>query len=394
VAGAAATSFIDSSAKCGKTYRYQVKSYNASGKSDPTNTATFTTPSNLLCQFTQIITGQFTSPIIRAVDPNEKAGPAGYGETHIVGAEEELGYTVYFENLRTATAPVQELVIEDALDSNLDWASLALGEVAYGGRIVTAPPGSMEFTAQDFPGAADIAGTFQGQARVDITAVLDPDAGKITWRMKVIDTATGDFPEDANAGFLPPENGSGRGQGHVTFTIRPKPGVADGTQITNRASIVFDTNDPIATNEVSNTIGSVLADLALVNAASPDPVGIGGELTYKLTVTNHGPLTAVGVVVADTLPAGVVFLGAEASQGCCTGTAKVQCNLGTLENEGTATVTIRVKPSAAGTLENLAAVTSSMPDPRLNDNTALVRSMVGSVEPPVQRKLFLPLVLR
>ena len=156
---------------------------------------------------------------------------------------------------------------------------------------------------------------------------------------------------------------------------------------------MFDTNDPIATNEVTNTIGSVLADLALVNAASPDLAPVGGELTYKLTVTNHGLLAAAGVVVADTLPAGVSLLAAEASQGSRTGIAKVQCALGTLENEGTATVTIRVKPSAAGTLENVAEVTSSTPDPRLNDNTALVRSTVIPVGPP-QRKLFLLLVLR
>ena len=151
----------------------------------------------------------------------QSASPAGYGETHIVAAGEELGYTVYFENMPAATPPVQELVIEDALDPDLDWATLELGEVAYGGRIVAAPPGTLEFTAQDFPGAADIAGTFQGQARVDITAALDPDAGKITCCAKVIDTATCLPPEDADAGFLPPENGTGRGQGHVTFTIRP-----------------------------------------------------------------------------------------------------------------------------------------------------------------------------
>jgi uncharacterized repeat protein (TIGR01451 family) len=393
VTGATATSYVDNSAKCGVTYRYEVRSYNASGQSDPANTVSVTTPTNPLCQFIQFIKSQFNSTIIRAVDPNEKAGPAGYGETHIVAAEDELGYTVYFENMPAATAPVQELVIEDALDPGLDWATLELGEVAYGSRIVTAPPGAMEFTAQDFPGAADIAGTFQGQARVDITAALDPDAGKITWTMKVIDTATGLFPEDAAAGFLPPENGSGRGQGHVIFTIRPKPGVADGTQIPNNASIVFDTNDPIATNEVSNTIASVLADLALVNAASPDPVGIGAELTYKLTVTNHGPLAAAGVVVTDTLPAGVTLISAETSQGSCTDTAKVQCSLGTLGNGGSVIVTIRVKPTAAGTLENVAGVTSTTPDPKLNDNAALVRSVVSSVGPP-KRKLFLPLVLR
>jgi uncharacterized repeat protein (TIGR01451 family) len=373
------------------TYRYQVRSYNSSGQSDPTNTITLATPTNPLCQFIQFITGQFRSAIIRPIDPNEKAGPVGYGATHIVGAGEELAYTVYFENMPAATAPVQELLIEDALDPNLDWASLALGEVAYGGRVVAAALGAMEFTGQDFPGPADIAGTFQGQARVDITAVLDPDTGKITWTMKVIDTATGQFPEDAEAGFLPPENGTGRGQGHVTFSIRPRASVADGTVITNSASIVFDTNDPIATNMVSNTIGSVLADLALVNAASPEPAAVGGELVYQLKVTNHGPLAATDVVVTDTLPAGVTFLRVEASQGSCSGTRTLLCSLGTLQKGGVATVTIRVKPLAAGMLENAAGVSSSTPDPRLNDNTAIVHTTVTA---PAERKLFLPLVLR
>jgi len=391
VSSISAISYVDNGAKCGVTYRYQVRSYNSSGQSDPTNTVMLTTPTNPLCQFIQFITGQFRSAIIRPIDPNEKTGPAGYGTTHIVGAGEELAYTVDFENMPAATAPVQELVVEDVLDSDLDWTTLTLGEVAYGGRTVAAPPGAMEFTGQDFPGPAEIAGTFQGQARVDITAALDPDAGKITWRMKVIDTATGDFPEDANAGFLPPENGTGRGQGHVTFTIRPKASIADGTVITNSASIVFDTNDAIATNMVSNTIGSVLADLALVNAASPDPAEVGGELIYQLKVTNHGPLAATGVAVTDTIPVGVTFLAAQATQGSCSGTGTLVCNLGALQKGGVATVTIRVRPSAAGTLANTAGVSSNIPDPRLNDNTAIVHTTVTT---PAERKLFLPLMLR
>ncbi len=62
-------------------------------------------------------------------------------------------------------------------------------------------------------------------------------------------------PEDPLTGFLPPEDGTGRGQGHVSFLIRPKVNVALGTRITNTANIVFDTNEPIATNEAWNTIG-------------------------------------------------------------------------------------------------------------------------------------------
>jgi len=34
----------------------------------------------------------------------------------------------------------------------------------------------------------------------------------------------------------------------------------------------------------------------------------GTQLTYTLTVVNHGPATATNVAVADTLPAGVAYL--------------------------------------------------------------------------------------
>ena len=77
------------------------------------------------------------------------------------------------------------------------------------------------------------------------------------------------------------------------------------------------------------------------------------------------------------------------------GTAQVAYNLGTLANGSMATVNIRVKPTTAGILETVASVSSSTPDPRLNDNnTALVRSTASSVTPPVQCKVLLPLVLR
>ena len=53
-----------------------------------------------------------------------------------------------------------------------------------------------------------------------------------------------------NVGFLPPEDGTGRGKGWFSFTIRPKAGLATGTQIRNIALIKFDANAPIATNQV------------------------------------------------------------------------------------------------------------------------------------------------
>jgi hypothetical protein len=43
----------------------------------------------------------------------------------------------------------------------------------------------------------------------------------------------------------------------VSFSIQPRPGVSLGTRITNTASIVFDTNPAMQTNEVWNTLGVI-----------------------------------------------------------------------------------------------------------------------------------------
>ena len=62
-----------------------------------------------------------------------------------------------------------------------------------------------------------------------------------------IDPLTGELPEDPLAGFLPPNDETGRGESRITFEIDPRPGLADGTTITNQAEIVFDTETPIVT---------------------------------------------------------------------------------------------------------------------------------------------------
>ena len=75
---------------------------------------------------------------------------------------------------------------------------------------------------------------------------------------------------------------------------------------------------------------TVAADLAVVSTASPDPVIVGTDLTYDVTVTNHGPDGASSVTLTDTLPGGSALQSASASQGGCSGSAPVTCALGSL----------------------------------------------------------------
>lgn len=90
---------------------------------------------------------------------------------------------------------------------------------------------------------------------------------------------------------------------------------------------------------------------------------VGQNLTYIITVRNNGPDTATGVTVTDTLPSTVTFVSANASQGTCSGTATVTCNLGSLNNGAQATVTIVVRPTQAGSLSNTVAVSGNETDP-------------------------------
>jgi hypothetical protein len=65
-------------------------------------------------------------------------------------------------------------------------------------------------------------------------------------------------------------------------------------------------------------------------------------------------------------------VSASTTQGSCSGTTTVTCNLGTLANVSNATVTITVQARNRGTFTNTAKVTSNVPDPYLGGNTTSV----------------------
>src|SRR3989442_15157227 len=73
------------------------------------------------------------------------------------------------------------------------------------------------------------------------------------------------------------------------------------------------------------------ADLVLSGTLAPDPVQVGAQLTYTLSVQNKGPQPASAVTLSDTLPANTSLVSATASQGSCTPSAgTVSCALGGL----------------------------------------------------------------
>ncbi len=244
-------------------------------------------------------------------DPNEKDGLIGVGPEHYLQTQ-LLAYTIAFENIETATAPAQEVVITDQLNpTTMDLSTLSLGPITFGSKKITPPAGLSEWTT-------DVDLRPDNNLLVRIHARLDPTTGLLTWRFTSIDPATGLPPEDPMAGFLPPNVIPPEGDGSVLFTVRPRANLPTGTEVRNQASIIFDVNAPIATPVWLNTLdnskpASQVLPLAADQAAATFPVQWAGTdegaglLDYTIFVSEDGgPFT---VWLLNTQETGGSFTG-------------------------------------------------------------------------------------
>ncbi|MEK7814052.1 MAG: T9SS type A sorting domain-containing protein [Candidatus Desantisbacteria bacterium] len=185
-------------------------------------------------------------------DPNDKAGPTGFGENHWVLPDQTFQYVIYFENLGTATAPAQEIKLADQLDSNLDWTTLEFDDICIGDRIIGIPEERMQiststiFSLGTWSGGIPETRTVRLQIQGSVT-----DTGLVQWKLDGRDISTGELTD-----LLVPNTNPPCGEGWVSFTIMPKKDLSSNTQIKNKATIVFDTNQPINTPEIFNTIDS------------------------------------------------------------------------------------------------------------------------------------------
>jgi hypothetical protein len=77
------------------------------------------------------------------------------------------------------------------------------------------------------------------------------------------------------------------------------------------------------------------------------------------------------------------YQSASASQGSCSGGQQLSCNLGTLAVNASATITVTVRATQAGTFTNTATVRGDQPEPNLANNTASAQTTVTSqLTPP------------
>ncbi len=180
--------------------------------------------------------------IAGAFDPNQKLPGTGYGPQSFVAQANTIPYRIDFENYATATAPAQYVTISDFLSSDLDWASFQLTDFGFGDQQITVPAHKQTFqTTRSM--------TYNGKTfDVVIEAGIRTSTGEVYASFLSLDPKTG-LPPDVLIGFLPPENGTGRGLGHVSYTVRPKAGLPTGREIRNVALISFDYQLAIATDQ-------------------------------------------------------------------------------------------------------------------------------------------------
>lgn len=157
-------------------------------------------------------TNHTTTTVVRcAYDPNDKAvSPVGIDSLGYVKRDTPLEYTIRFQNTGNDTA--YRVVLLDTLSNDLDWTSFELLEASHAVITQLDSNGYLEFAFDN---------------------------------IFLVDSFTN-------------EPGS---NGFVSFGISPKAGLADSTQVFNRAAIYFDFNPPIITNQVVTTFANLFTSL-------------------------------------------------------------------------------------------------------------------------------------
>jgi uncharacterized delta-60 repeat protein/uncharacterized repeat protein (TIGR01451 family) len=137
-------------------------------------------------------------------DPNDKRGfPSGLGEDFEILPNQDIEYIIRFQNTGTDTAFT--VVVRDTLDINFDIFSVTPGVSSHNYTFRMYGPRVLEWT---FPN------------------ILLPDSTT---------------NEPLSNGFL-------------SFKVKQKPNLSDGTLLKNDADIYFDFNEPIITNETSHKV--------------------------------------------------------------------------------------------------------------------------------------------
>ena len=169
------------------------------------------------------------------------------------------------------------------------------------------------------------------------------------------------------------------------FTAKVNSVASGQTTIANKATVTS-LGDPVEpNNEDGVNVPVADLDVGLTKTVSVATAKPGQDVTYTLTVRNLGTETANGVVVTDTLPAGVDF--SASASGCTAAGSTVTCNVGTMlgGSQKALMLTAKVNATAAdGTkLNNCAKVQAAGDTNPANDESCV--TVTVSQPPPTNQ---------
>ena len=121
-------------------------------------------------------------------------------------------------------------------------------------------------------------------------------------------------------------------------------------------------------NVATATVDPLLADLDLEKTANASAVRVGSPVEFTITIDNNGPDPAVGVSVADLLPAGYTFVSYDASQGSYNSGTGVW-TVGNMANGARHTLDIVATVKGAGDMTNVATVSATTYDTLPSNNS-------------------------
>ena len=145
----------------------------------------------------------------------------------------------------------------------------------------------------------------------------------------------------------------------VTVVVRPND-ATQGSTLANSATAATSTTELDGSNNADSfnvPVNSAALDILGNIVDSPDPVAVGDNMTYTLTLTNSGPSYAENANFTATLPAGLLSfqsLSAPAGATCSTPAVgaiggTVTCQFGTVAANSSKSVQVTMRGEAKGT---------------------------------------------
>ena len=185
-------------------------------------------------------------------DPNEMTGySAPSGSRHMSDEVKTIGYDIEFENdPEIANSAAHCIVIENQLDpTKFDLKTFTPKDITLSGKKV------------ELNGSKSFVQTLDLRPEIDAIAELqcayNVQTGLIRWTFTSLDPMSMEPTDDIMQGVLPVNYDGTSGIGNVTYTVDLLKTFPDGTEISNKASIIFDNNDAIETPVWTNTIDAV-----------------------------------------------------------------------------------------------------------------------------------------